>query len=81
MPADVTSHLLTQCLFCFFAEDTGLLPGRLFERLVGNRAAELDVLRRGLQALFTAMRDGGLCGADSTRGSTAGCSSASRCRR
>ena len=63
--ADVTSHLLTQCLFCFFAEDVGLLPGRLFERLVGNKNADADTLRRGLQALFTTMRDGGLFGADS----------------
>ena len=58
------SHLLTQCLFCFFAEDVGLLPGRLFERLVGNRNAEPEAMRSGLQALFTTMRDGGLFGAD-----------------
>jgi hypothetical protein len=63
--ADTASHLLTQCLFCFFAEDVGLLPGRLFERLVGNRDAEPDTLRRGLHSLFTTMRDGGLFGADS----------------
>ena len=36
-PAAV-SHFLTQCVFCFFAEDAGLLPGRLFERLVGAAA-------------------------------------------
>ncbi|MBC7735389.1 MAG: class I SAM-dependent DNA methyltransferase, partial [Bacteriovorax sp.] len=63
--AGVTSQLLTQCLFCFFAEDVGLLPGRLFERLVGNPHAEPDALRRGRQGLFTTMRDGGLFGADS----------------
>ena len=62
---EVTSHLLTQCLFCFFAEDVGLLPGRLFERLVGNKNADPETLRRGLQSLFTTMRDGGLFGADS----------------
>lgn len=62
---EVTSHLLTQCLFCFFAEDVGLLPGRLFERLVGNKNADPESLRRGLQSLFTTMRDGGLFGADS----------------
>ena len=60
-----TSHLLTQCLFCFFAEDIGLLPGRLFERLVGNRDADPGTLARGLHGLFTTMRDGGLFGADS----------------
>ena len=62
---EITSHLLTQCLFCFFAEDVGLLPDRLFERLVGNKNAEPETLRRGLQSLFTTMRDGGLFGADS----------------
>lgn len=65
VPAELTSHLLTQCLFCFFAEDVGLLPGRIFERLVGNQAAEPETLRRGLQGLFATMRDGGLFGADS----------------
>jgi hypothetical protein len=63
--AEVTSHLLTQCLFCFFAEDVGLLPAKLFERLVGNKDAEPEVLRRGLHSLFSTMRDGGLFGADS----------------
>ena len=63
--AEATSHLLTQCLFCFFAEDVGLLPGRLFERLVCNPHAEPGALRRGLHNLFTTMRDGGLFGADS----------------
>ena len=63
--AETASHLLTQCLFCFFAEDVGLLPARLFERLVGNRDAEPEALRRGLHGLFTTMRDGGLFGADS----------------
>jgi hypothetical protein len=33
------AHFLTQCLFCFFAEDVGLLPGRMFERLVNNKAS------------------------------------------
>ena len=52
--AEVVSRLLTQCLFCFFAEDVGLLPGRLFERLVGNPHAKPEALRRGLQGLFGA---------------------------
>ncbi len=64
-PAEEVSHFLTQCLFCFFAEDVGLLPGRMFERLVGNRNAEPAAMRSGLQQLFITMRDGGLFGADS----------------
>lgn len=34
---DEVAHFLTQCLFCFFAEDVCLLPDRLFEGLVNNR--------------------------------------------
>jgi hypothetical protein len=61
--ADRAAHFLTQCLFCFFAEDVGLLPARLFERLVGSQV-QPDKLQRGLQSLFETMRDGGLFGAD-----------------
>jgi len=62
--ADTVAHFLTQCLFCFFAEDVGLLPGRMFERLVGNRQLTSDRLSAGLQVLFATMRDGGLYGPD-----------------
>lgn len=34
--ANQVAHFLTQCLCCFFAEDVGLLPGRMFERLLNN---------------------------------------------
>jgi methylase of polypeptide subunit release factors len=60
---EVASHFLTQCVFCFFAEDVGLLPGRLFERLVGV-ATSAEKLRAPLRRLFEAMRDGGLFGVD-----------------
>lgn len=62
-PAAQVSHFLTQCLFCFFAEDVGLLPARLFERLVGVAVAP-NRLQAQLQALFSTMRDGGLFGVD-----------------
>jgi hypothetical protein len=57
------NHFLTQCVFCFFAEDVGLLPTRLFERLVGVAIAP-ERLRAQLGQLFEAMRDGGLFGVD-----------------
>ena len=44
--ADEVAHFLTQCLFCFFAEDVGLLPGRMFEGLVNNRKLTSDKLDR-----------------------------------
>ncbi len=62
--ADEVAHFLTQCLFCFFAEDVGLLPSRMFEGLVNNKALTADKLTRGLTNLFTVMRDGGLYGND-----------------
>lgn len=62
--ANQGAHFLTQCLFCFFAEDVGLLPGRMFERLVINRHITPDKLTLGLRDLFTAMQGGGMFGVD-----------------
>ncbi len=62
--ANQVAHFLTQCLFCFFAEDVGLLPGRMFERLVNNRQITAERLTQGLRDLFTAMWQGGMFGAD-----------------
>ena len=59
----VASHFLTQCVFCFFAEDVGLLPSRLFERLMGTKVPP-ERLQKQLQALFETMRLGGLFGVD-----------------
>lgn len=63
VPAETVSHFLTQCLFCFFAEDVDLLPSMLFERLVGVKIAP-DKLQKQLGILFNSMRDGGLFGVD-----------------
>ncbi len=62
--ADEVAHFLTQCLFCFFAEDVGLLPGRLFEALVNNRRFTSERFTEALRNLFTAMQRGGLYGND-----------------
>jgi hypothetical protein len=62
--AEQVAHFLTQALFCFFAEDVGLLPGKMFERMVGNRHLNSQQLTDGLHNLFTTMRTGGLFGAD-----------------
>lgn len=62
--ADEVAHFLTQCLFCFFAEDVGLLPGRMFDGLVNNRQLTSDKLTSGMRNLFNVMRDGGLYGND-----------------
>ena len=62
--ANQVAHFLTQCLFCFFAEDVGLLPGRMFERLVINRKITPDKLTLALAELFKTMQKGGMFGAD-----------------
>ena len=62
--ADEVAHFLTQCLFCFFAEDVGLLPGRMFDGLVNNRNLTSDKLTSGMSNLFNVMRDGGMYGND-----------------
>ena len=62
--ADQVAHFLTQCLFCFFAEDVALLPGRMFERLIDNRNRSSEQLTDGLRNLFQTMRAGGSFGAD-----------------
>lgn len=53
------AHFLIQCLFCLFAEDAGLLPGRLFERILDKSAAAPEKLQQRLGELFAAMRSGG----------------------
>jgi hypothetical protein len=63
VPPGEVSHFLTQCLFCFFAEDVDLLPAKLFERLVGVHVTPA-ILARQLEKLFESMRDGGLFGAE-----------------
>ncbi len=60
--ANAVAHFLTQCLFCFFAEDVGLLPERMFERLVNNQKIAPERLGQGLEQLFSAMQNGGLFG-------------------
>lgn len=62
--ADCVAHFLTQCLFCFFAEDVNLLPRRMFEELVNKRQLTAQQLTERLRSLFDAMRLGGPFGVD-----------------
>lgn len=58
------AHFLVQILFCFFAEDVGLLPRGLFGRLLRLGADRPAVFAHQAAALFAAMRDGGVFGVD-----------------
>lgn len=61
---DQVAHFLTQCIFCFFAEDVDLLPEKMFAKLVNNPKLQSHELAKGLGQLFRVMRDGGLYGPD-----------------
>lgn len=57
-PAKV-AHFLIQCLFCMFAEDIGLLPKKLFERVIAKRQGDPAKLAASMAEMFEAMRKGG----------------------
>ncbi len=63
-PADV-AHFLDRILFCLFAEDAGLLPKGIFERLSGASHGRSSIFTTALGELFAKMaRDGGLFGTE-----------------
>ncbi len=63
-PADV-AHFLDRILFCLFAEDAGLLPKGIFERLSAASHGRSDVFTTALGELFAKMaNDGGLFGTE-----------------
>ena len=62
--AEKIAHFLTQTLFCFFAEDVGLLPRRMVDSMVSNRRFTTQQLTATLQTLFETMRKGGPFGAE-----------------
>lgn len=57
------AHFLTQCVFCFFADDAGLLPSDVFKRLVQKKMTAKS-LQRSLTELFEKMQAGGSFGVD-----------------
>jgi type II restriction/modification system DNA methylase subunit YeeA len=57
--AQATAQFLIRLLFCLFAEDVGLLPGKLLSRLVERTRYRPDVFARRLAVLFAAMSGGG----------------------
>ena len=68
-------HFLTQCLFCFFAEDVGLLPGRMFEGLGEQPQAHQRQTDRRACATCSPRCVTAACTATTIfRGSTAACS-------
>ena len=62
---DRAAHFLIRVLFCLFADDAGLLPNKLFDRLLHVRFNLAQQFTDQLRALFIAMRDGGMFGVES----------------
>jgi type II restriction/modification system DNA methylase subunit YeeA len=58
------AHFLIRLLFCLFAEDIGLLPERLFPRLLDQTRRNSNDFSEVLRQLFRAMNTGGYFGAD-----------------
>ena len=58
-PREVVARFLMRCLFTMFAEDVGLLPKKLFEKLLGEYwIPEPDSFVDGVQALWEEMDEG-----------------------
>jgi hypothetical protein len=58
------AHFLNRLLFCLFAEDVDLLPGKLFARLLDAAVKNPPSFSRALKALFSSMKDGGMFGVE-----------------
>lgn len=58
------AHFLNRLVFCMFAEDIGILPGKLLSRLVESVQHRPERLADKLPQLFAAMKTGGDFGVD-----------------
>jgi hypothetical protein len=61
------ARFLNRIVFCFFAEDTGLLPKHLFTDVLKGGFDDLEHLTATLENLFGVMATGGLFGKDKIR--------------
>jgi len=61
------ARFLNRIVFCFFAEDTGLLPRNLFSDLLKTGIDDLPHFARTLENLFAVMAKGGHFGKDKIR--------------
>ena len=64
LPPQQVAHFLTQCLFCMFVEDQGLLPKAVFSNLLEKAASDTKRAANRIESLFAAMRSGGDYGDD-----------------
>jgi type II restriction/modification system DNA methylase subunit YeeA len=58
----LVAHFVNRLVFCMFAEDTGLLPGKLFQQMLEASRADPASFAEHARILFAAMQTGGLVG-------------------
>ena len=63
----VVARFLNRLVFCFFAQDVGLLPNRVLSQLCENYHNDPAEFNEGLQELFAQMNEGGRFGIDRIR--------------
>ncbi|WP_211246175.1 type IIL restriction-modification enzyme MmeI [Cereibacter changlensis] len=56
------AHFVNRLVFCMFAEDVGLLPNKMFERMIASARAKPDSFADHARMLFGAMKSGGSVG-------------------
>lgn len=56
------AHFINRLVFCMFAEDTGLLPDKMFVRMLEAAKSKPAEFQKLASSLFGAMKDGGLIG-------------------
>ena len=60
--ARAVAHFVNRLVFCLFAEDIGLLPARMFTRMLEQARSRPESFTGMASALFGAMAQGGLVG-------------------
>lgn len=58
----VVAHFVNRLVFCMFAEDVGLLPNKMFQRMLEHCGNTPDDFSAHAQTLFRAMQTGGMVG-------------------
>ncbi|MCC7482170.1 MAG: class I SAM-dependent DNA methyltransferase [Hyphomicrobiales bacterium] len=60
--AEQVAHFVNRLVFCMFAEDVGLLPNRMFERMLKHCHQTPADFEPHARTLFGAMKNGGMVG-------------------
>ncbi|MGM0583469.1 MAG: class I SAM-dependent DNA methyltransferase [Pseudomonadota bacterium] len=56
------AHFVNRLVFCMFAEDAGLLPNKMFQRMLEHCRTSPQDFQIHARTLFAAMKDGGMVG-------------------